>query len=154
MILFLYESEVSKQRLGALLIRLDEDTDAFVCSLCLGQQILQHGASDPTALMFRQEGDVEDADLVVTAIHIQAAHRGVPVQDDVICGVGETFTIGLMLGVKLKGEEGVLPGIVPGYLRHLVISRTRIDGEQKGFVARKDWAEGYSPVVIPLPQPG
>src|SRR5207244_5028105 len=60
---------------------LDVDRDALASLVGLGEEILEELRPDPAAAVLGQERDVDDADLGLAAVNVEAAGR-LPVDDD------------------------------------------------------------------------
>jgi len=93
--------------------------------------------------MLGQEGDIEDADLVLSSMHVQSADVAAFVFDDQELSVCVMVLKMEMLSVELHPQKTGLVVFRPNHASHFFFACVRVDFEQEWQIVVGDRAQSY-----------
>lgn len=121
---------------------LDLESHGLRLLLGLSQQISHQRGADARSTVFWEQGNVDEADLVVPGDHDSA--YGLAVQQDyLMLGVGELGPVVLSLRRELHLQKRLALCRIPAPGTHLGLSSTAVQSKQERSVARVGGAKGY-----------
>src|SRR3712207_6071292 len=103
------------------------DADALAGRGAFGQQLAHERSADAGVAIGRQQGDVDDADLLRPAGNVEATGRLAVAQDDLEAGPEVVLLVVAVLGGELLPEEGGLLLVGPGDRSQLLEAGAGID---------------------------
>src|SRR5581483_6828264 len=92
--------------------------------------------------MLGHQGDVDDADRV-GPMDVEPARGAAIDLDDIERRPRVVGRVGVMLGLELLSEEGLLGGLVPRHLSQLLLPGAGVEGEQDLAIAVGERAQRY-----------
>jgi hypothetical protein len=106
---------------------LDVDRRRLARRVRLGEQLGEQLAPDPPAAVLGEQGDVDDAQLLVPAADIEAARRLAVDDDDLVGRVFVVVVVVAVLGLELLRQEGVDLLLRPAGDGQLLLARAGVD---------------------------
>ena len=120
------------------------DVDAHHLALAPG--LLEHAAhqrfTEALAAVFGEEGDVDDADLILAAVQVEPSGGLAVKQQEIEGGGREVLLVEDVLGMELLGQKRLLLLEAPRHHRHLQGAGRAVELLQEGEIGVGDRAAG------------